>query len=200
MCCVFYLVLILILFLICLLFRKRERKKTGSCGGGKGMWGRTWEKGNCFQNIFHKIIFWLKIKYKVYINSSFYCVSFYSWYKEGIRADSCIPTWGKYGILGVLASRSPLNFLFRGRNWNLKKEPVTNAEHPKVFALLLSGTKTSSWISASWEQCGMVPVWLWVCYLDAPQLSLSDLSIISNQNRVSASGFLCDLRPTDWCF
>lgn len=36
---------------------------------------RTWEKGNCFQNIFHKIIFWLKIKYKVYINSSFYCVS-----------------------------------------------------------------------------------------------------------------------------
>lgn len=33
-----------------------------------------------------------------------------------------------------------------------------------------------------------------------PQLFLSDLSIISNQNRVSASGFLCDLRPTDWCF
>lgn len=74
--------------------------------------------------------------------------------------------------MGVLPCRSPLKFHFRGRNWNLKKEPATNTDHSKVFALLFSGSKTSSWISAACEQCGIVPVWFWVCYLDpAPQLS-----------------------------
>lgn len=152
---------------------------------------RTWERGNCFQNIFHKIVFSLKIKYKFYINSSFYCVSIYSWHKEGIRPDLCIPTWGKHTILGVLPCRRPLKFLFRGRNWNLKKEPVTNTEHSKVFALLLSRSKTSSWISAACEQCGMVPVWFWVCYLDPPN-SLSDLSIISTRTKS------CCLRLSLW--
>lgn len=161
---------------------------------------RTWKRGNCFQNIFYKNVFSLKINYEVYTNSSFYCVSFYSWHKEGIRADPSIPTWGKYSILGVSPSRSPLKFRFRGRNWNLQKEPITNAEHPKVFTLLLSGTKTSSWVSAACEQCGMVPVWLWVCYLEPPNLSQRPKHYFKPEQRVSASGILCDLRPTDWCF